>query len=176
VLVSAGGGIVGAELFRAAVDAYPRLGGLPMRIVAGPFLPEAHWQDLCARAAVHPGIMLIRHVSDLAAEMRAARCSVSQCGYNTALDIVAAGVPALVVPYRTDTENEQQHRAQRLAALGAVLSLDARPLDGATLADAIGHLLHFHPQVAALATDGAQRSAQWLAGLVADRAAAAQAT
>ena len=36
---------------------------------------------------------------DLAAEMRAAAVSLSQCGYNTALDIIVAQVPALVVPY-----------------------------------------------------------------------------
>jgi predicted glycosyltransferase len=161
VLVSAGGGIVGDALFRAAVDAHVRL-RLPMRIVAGPFLPEPQWQALQALAAPHPGIALVRHVGDLAAEMRAARASVSQCGYNTALDIVAAEVPALVVPYDTVTENEQRHRAQRLAALGAVLCLEAEPLDGATLAQGIEHLLHFCPKPAAIATDGAPRSAQWL--------------
>ncbi len=56
--------------------------------------------------------------------MRAARASISQCGYNTALDLVVSEVPALVVPYGTVTENEQRHRAQRLAALGAVLCFD----------------------------------------------------
>jgi predicted glycosyltransferase len=165
VLVSAGGGIVGEPLFRAAVEAHARL-RVPMRIVAGPFLPETQWQSLQALAAPHPGLTLVRHVSDLAAEMRGARASVSQCGYNTALDIVAAQVPALVAPYGTLTENEQLHRAQRLAALGAVLCIEAQALDGAVLADAIEHLLHFQPQPAAIATDGAQRSAQWLRDLV----------
>lgn len=165
VLVSAGGGIVGDALFRAAVAAHTRL-RVPMRIVAGPFLPEPHWQALQTLAAPHPGLTLVRHVGDLAAEMRAARASVSQCGYNSALDIVAAGVPALVVPYGTVTENEQLQRARRLAALGVVQCLQA-PLDGASLADAIEHLLRFEPQPAALATDGARRSTQWLADLLA---------
>ena len=42
VLVSAGGGLVGAPLFRAAVEAHPRLLvdlGLRTVIVTGPFLP-----------------------------------------------------------------------------------------------------------------------------------------
>jgi predicted glycosyltransferase len=168
LLVSAGGGIVGDALFRAALDAH-RLTQRPLRIVAGPFLPEPQWQALRALALALPGVSLIRHVSDLAAEMRVARASISQCGYNTALDLVVSNVPALVVPYGTVTENEQQHRAQRLAALGAVLCCEAQPLDGRTLADAIGHLLHFTPKPAALALDGAARTAELLAQLVARR-------
>ena len=62
-----------------------------------------------------------------------------------------------------------QHRAQRLAALGAVLCLDAPPLDGKALADGIEHLLHFAPQPAALALGGAARTAELLAQLAARR-------
>src|SRR5262249_28080025 len=118
VIVSAGGGIVVDPLFRAAVAAH-RLTGVPMQIVAGPFLPEAHWEALQAEAAGLPGVQLVRHVPDLAAEMRRARASISQCGYNTALDLVVSEVPALVVPYTTATENEQRQRALRLAPPGA---------------------------------------------------------
>jgi predicted glycosyltransferase len=166
VLVSAGGGIVGDALFRAAVDAH-RISGVPLRIVAGPFLPQDHWQSLQALAAPWPGIVLQRHVPDLAAEMRAARASISQCGYNTALDIVVAQVPALVVPYATATENEQQQRARRLVDLGAVLACDAQPLDGATLAAGLTRVLDFRPRPAALALDGALRSAALLACIAA---------
>ncbi len=168
LLVSAGGGIVGDALFRAAIDAH-RLTHRPLRIVAGPFLPEPQWQALQTLAAPLSGVTLLRHVSDLAAEMRTARGSISQCGYNTALDLVVSGVPALVVPYGTVTENEQQHRAERLAALGAVLCIEAQPLDGQTLANAIGRLLHFTPKPAALALDGAARTAELLARLVVRR-------
>jgi predicted glycosyltransferase len=168
LLVSAGGGIVGDALFRAAIEAH-HITLRPLRIVAGPFLPEPHWQALHALAAPLPGVTVVRHVSDLAAEMRAARASISQCGYNTALDVVVSGAPALVVPYGTVTENEQQQRAQRLAALGAVQHLDAKTLNGASLADAIGRLLKFTPQPAALALDGAERSAELLAQLVVRR-------
>jgi predicted glycosyltransferase len=172
LLVSAGGGIVGDALFRAAIDAH-RLTQRPMRIVAGPFLPEPQWQALQALAAPLPGVTLLRHVSDLAAEMRAARASISQCGYNTALDLVVSEVPALVVPYGTVTENEQRHRAQRLAALGAVLCFsESTALDGESLADSIEHLLHFSPQPAALSLDGAERSAELLVQLAARRAQA----
>lgn len=165
VIVSAGGGIVGEGLYRAALKAHRR-SGVPLRLVAGPFLPEPQWQALRREAAGLAGVTLLRHVPDLAAEMCTARASISQCGYNTALDLVVSQVPALVVPYATATENEQEQRAARLAALGALQWLEPRLLDGAALAAALPGLLRFRPRPAALALDGAQRSAELLAQMV----------
>jgi predicted glycosyltransferase len=166
LLVSAGGGIVGDALFRAALGARALLREpLPLRIVAGPFLPEAHWQALQALAAGAPGVTLLRHVPDMVAEMRQARASLSQCGYNTALDLVVAGVPALVLPYQTVTENEQRVRAQRLADAGALLWLDAPQPEATTLAPALAQLLGFQPRAAALKLDGAARSAELITRL-----------
>jgi predicted glycosyltransferase len=173
VLVSAGGGIVGDSLFSAVLAARRLLGStLPLRIVAGPFLPEAHWQALLQRTEGLAGVEVLRHVPDMVAELRQARASISQCGYNTALDLVVAEVPALVVPYQTATENEQQQRAQRLAAAGALLHLPAAEAeDPAALAAALQQLLGFQPRPAAMALDGAVRSAEILARLVAPAAA-----
>ena len=168
LLVSAGGGIVGDALFRTALAARAHLAPpLPMRIIAGPFLPEPHWQALQGQVEGLPGIELVRHVGDMVLEMRSARASLSQCGYNTALDLVVSGVPALVVPYQTATENEQGQRAERLAALGALLQLGADTLRPDTLAAAIARLLAFTPRPAALALDGAGRSARLLVKLLA---------
>ena len=57
---------------------------------------------------------------------RAPRASVSQGGYNTALEVVRSGVPALVVPYATPEEDEQTRRARRLERLGARARARAR--------------------------------------------------
>lgn len=170
LLVSAGGGIVGEDLFRSVLAARERLAGpVPLRIVAGPFLPEPAWRALRARCEGVAGVTLLRHVGDMVAEMRAARASLSQCGYNTALDLVVSGVPALVSPYETATENEQRGRAEKLAALGALQCLPQGALAPAPLARAIEALLRFTPRPAALALDGAQRSAEILVSLLADR-------
>ena len=168
LLVSAGGGIVGFPLFAAALAAHALrpTSGLQLRIVVGPFLPDAEWVALQGMACGRADVELVRHVPDLAIEMRRARLSVSQCGYNTALDIVVAGVPALVVPYAAPGENEQSRRAEALAALGAVRHLPAEELEPARLAIAIDETLAFSPRPAALALDGAQRSAELLARLM----------
>lgn len=167
LLVSAGGGIVGDGLFRMAIRAREYLSRpLPMRIVAGPFLPENQWQALRALTAAMPDIELVRQVPDLALEMRRARASLSQCGYNTALDIAVSGVPALVVPYATSTENEQERRAVRLAEMGALRHRCARLLDAATLAQEIERLLAFEPCAGSLDLNGAASTERHLVTLM----------
>jgi predicted glycosyltransferase len=168
LLVSAGGGIVGDALFRTALAARALMAEpIPMRFIAGPFLPEAHWQALNQLARGISGVEVVRHVPDMVSEMRAARASLSQCGYNTALDLVVSGVPALVVPYQTATENEQSQRAERLSALGAMLFQSAETLRPDTLALAVERLLGFSPHPAALALGGAECSSRQLAELLA---------
>ena len=170
VLVSAGGGIVGDALYRCVLEARTLLADPPpLRLIAGPFLPEAQWQTLAARVAGQSGVELLRHVPDMVAEMRIARASISQCGYNSALDIVGAAVPALVVPYETASENEQRTRADRLAALGAMQMLPAAELTPARMASAIEALLAFTPRPAALDLRGAERTAALLAGWLQQR-------
>ncbi len=132
--VSAGGGLVGHPLLRAAIEAAPALHGelgLRTTAVTGPFLPPAQHVELAALAAATPSVRLLRFVPDLAAEMAASAVSVSQCGYNTTMDVLASGTPAVVVPYAEGREDEQLRRARRLEELRAVTLLDAaRPLPG----------------------------------------------
>jgi predicted glycosyltransferase len=99
-------------------------------------------------------------VPDLGAELRCAEVSVSQCGYNTALDVLQARVPALVVPYAAPGEDEQRRRAQGLAALGAVRVLDPDDLSGAALAAEVGALLGTRPPEAGLDLDGVRCSGE----------------
>jgi predicted glycosyltransferase len=166
LLVSAGGGIVGEALFHCTLDARAHLRkALPMRIIAGPFLPEPQWQALQRAASGIAGVEVLRQVPDMVAEMRLARASLSQCGYNTALDIVVAGVPALVVPYEMPGENEQTERATGLTALGAMQCMRVADMNAAQLALKIESLLQFQPRAAALDLDGASRSAELLSEL-----------
>ena len=163
VLVSAGGGMVGNALFRTALQARMLMREPPpMRIIAGPFLPEPHWQSLQQAVRGVAGVELVRQVPDMVAELRLARASISQCGYNTALDIVVSRVPAQVVPYATSNENEQSVRASRLAALGALRHASAAALDAQRLAGEIDALFAFTPRAAVLNLDGAAHSAQRL--------------
>ena len=162
VLVSAGSGSVGGPLFRAALAAYDLLWAseqLPMTLVAGPFLPEPEWRDLQTAANPRPGLKLLRSVPDLGHAMRRVAVSVSQCGYNTAMDILHARTPALVVPFAEGREDEQLNRAQRLERLNIVRVLESSHLDGAGLAEQIRTLLTFQPSAARMNIEGAEHTA-----------------
>src|SRR5205814_1122514 len=81
----------GGPLFRAAVEAHAilwRRERLRTTVVAGPFLPEADWRPLRRAAREVAGLELRRSVPNLGERLLDAAASVSQCGYNTALDIV----------------------------------------------------------------------------------------
>ncbi|WP_053226267.1 glycosyltransferase family protein [Solirubrobacter soli] len=150
IVVSAGGGRVGRPLLEEAIEASD---GRPMRAIAGPLMPQADYEAL--EAIAPPNVELVRSVPDLAQELSRAKASISQCGYNTALDLLRTRVPALVVPYATPEEDEQTRRAMRLEQLG-VLKV-ATHINGD-----IDTLLRFRPKPAALDLDGARATAELL--------------
>ena len=163
ILVSGGGGRFARSLFLAAIEAHRCLPHPPdLTVVAGPLCENATWEALVAAAGRIPSIRLRRTVSDLSARMAAAQLSISQCGYNTALDIIRAHVPALVVPFAERGESEQADRARRLEALGVVRVLAADRLTVSAMAGAIQETLHLHPTAPALDLDGAERTASVL--------------
>jgi predicted glycosyltransferase len=150
IVVSAGGGRVGRPLLEEAIKAS---GGRPMRAIAGPLMPHEDYAAL--QRIAPPNVELVRSVPDLAAELSRAQASISQCGYNTALDLLRTHVPALVVPYETPEEDEQTRRARRLEQLG--LLKVATHINGD-----IDALLEFEPRTASLDLDGAKRTAELL--------------
>ena len=172
ILVSGGGGRFGEHLYLAAIDAHDRLGpdAPPMTIVGGPLCPEETLTRIRSTVANRVGIEVVSTVDDLSDAMRASAISVSQCGYNTALDILRAGEPALVEPYADNGDSEQSERARRLERLGAVRVLEAERLHTGDLATAIRATIAFVPNPLTLNLDGAPTSARILSTMQAARA------
>ena len=161
VLVSAGGGMVGAPLFQVAIKAQPILWAqlkLPMTLVAGPFLPEKDWQDLVEKTQRSPGLSLLRHVPNMTDLLLSHSVSVSQCGYNTVMDLLKSGISALVVPFSQGQEDEQSNRAERLSNLGLLRKVEASELDAERFVLEVEKALLFTPNPSALNVDGAARS------------------
>ncbi|HUE58833.1 MAG TPA: glycosyltransferase, partial [Acidimicrobiales bacterium] len=139
VVVSAGGGAAGESLLRCAMEAQPQIwarAGLAMRIITGPLTPPDLLTELEEAALQLPGLELLKFVPDLLAELEIALVSVSQCGYNTALDVIRARARAVLVPVEAEGD-EQLTRARRLEELGLVHVLTPDHLCPETLADAI---------------------------------------
>lgn len=165
VVVSAGGGMMGESLLRCAVDAHalmppnlrPRL-----TLLAGPLLPVSTWRGLRLLTKERTGIELRRSVANLSDTLKRAAASISQCGYNTAMDLLDSRVPALVVPFGEGSEDEQLKRARRLEGLGLVRVLLPKDLTPARLAREISILPGFRPPAAGLNMDGAACTARLL--------------
>src|SRR5207237_9146401 len=115
-LVAAGSGGPGAHRLTAALDAHRLLRQRlpePMKPAAGPAAGAPEWAALQRAAAGTDGLDAVRWVPSLREELARARASVSLCGYNTALDLLRARVPADVVPAATSGTSAQSQSACR---------------------------------------------------------------
>ncbi|WP_299152404.1 glycosyltransferase [uncultured Tateyamaria sp.] len=129
ILVSAGGGGVGDRIFEAACE-------------AARLTPDLHWRCLVGGAAERIPPLAARAPANMICEapradfrtlLNGAAASVSMCGYNTAMDVLQTGVPAVFVPFDDGGEVEQGLRAQALSALPGIAVVRQDTLDSATL-------------------------------------------
>ncbi|HBK91541.1 MAG TPA: hypothetical protein DDZ68_07730 [Parvularcula sp.] len=176
VVVSAGGGIVGRDLYEVAIAAAPTVRaatGHETTIVAGPFLPAEDFDAVCD-AAQAAGVTVIRQTPNLYAMLLSASVSISQCGYNSALDLLRSGAPAIVVPFVRERETEQIDRARRLSARRFVRLIEPGSLSPDLLAAETIRLAGSPPRCGSgcLNMDGGEQSRRILAGLVEARAGA----
>jgi predicted glycosyltransferase len=170
VIVSTGGGAVAAPLVEAALGAraLSPLDAATWRLLVGPNTPETEFQDLAARAPA--GFVVERARPDFRALLARARLSISQAGYNTVLEVLAAGIPAVVAPFAAGSETEQSLRAGLLAERGMLTVVDEAALGPETLAAAVRAALAWDaaareptargPRLAGLDTSGADKTAQ----------------
>lgn len=167
VIVSVGGGAVGGRLLRAAAAARPlctAAAGAHWRLLVGPDLPADDLAALRDSAAADPGLVVEPARPDFPALLRRCRLSISQAGYNTVMDVLAAGCRAVLVPFAQGAETEQTDRARLLAARGLVEMAMEDGLTPQTLAEAADRALAGPPPPrAAFGMDGAARSAVLLA-------------
>ena len=160
-VVSAGGGAVGAALFEAALAARKatRLADAGWRLLAGPALPEPAFARL--RSEAPPGVVVERARPDFPALLAGCRVSVSQGGYNTSMELVAAGARAVVVPHAGGFETEQTLRARLLAARAGYRVIEEGALSPARLAREIDAALDGPPpRPPPLDLDGAAATAR----------------
>jgi len=161
VLASAGGGAGGRHLITLAARTWRDPGvaaGRPLVICAGLGWSEQFLRELSQGSA--PGRVLVLPFSgDFLHWLAAADLSISQCGYNTAANLLETGTPAIVCP--NPNMSDQPFRAQRLAERGlvALLSPDGGVED---LARAIDHALSQPRGGHQVDLDGALHTCEWI--------------
>jgi predicted glycosyltransferase len=170
VLISAGGGAVGEALLRAAIAARPltSFAAASWLLVTGRNLAEPAFAALAGQ--VPAGCRLVRHRDDLPALMAGCAVSVSQAGYNTVVEGLMGRARMVLVPFAGGSEDEQERRAGRLAALGLAKMVRERELSAGDLAAAIDRIAAKpRPPASPWRFDGAARSAQIMVDLLEER-------
>ncbi len=129
IVASIGGGNVGSELLHAAVQAFARLQksqAVHLQLFCGLYCDEKAYKNLQNYA--QGNISIDRFTDHFPAWLAAADLSISMAGYNTCMNLIQAGIPALVYPFKQN--REQRLRAERLgkrAPIGIIEETDLAP-------------------------------------------------
>lgn len=170
LVVSAGSGSVGAELLYAAVQAVgllPVSNRIACRVFAGPYMDEELLRKL--EKAADPRTEVCRFSADFLSYLAAADLSISMAGYNTCMNILATGVPALVRPFSQN--REQMLRAERLVQRGALAILDDPDMASHRLAHRMEEALaKGRTTASAIDLEGAANTVRWVVENVRRRA------
>lgn len=138
IIVSAGGGDVGQPVYAAALAAAAQI-EYPMRMLIGGRTPQTRIDRL--RASAPPNVMIEPARKDFRQMLYHAAASVSLCGYNTALDVLQAGTPAVFIPFDEGNEVEQGLRATALADHTGIATLRRAELSADSLIAALSAVM-----------------------------------
>jgi len=146
------------------LDAYPEISATCPSVivmVTGPFMPEEQRLDLRARAEGLP-VRVRTTVREPLSYLAAADLVVAMAGYNTTMEVIRVGTPALLVP-RRGPSSEQRMRARLFSERGWASQLDPDDLAPPRLAQAVLNLLVSPPaRVAPPALGGVACAVEYL--------------
>ncbi|MBW8636833.1 glycosyl transferase [Hoeflea sp. WL0058] len=168
VVVTAGGGMLGRELIRAALFARESTNLKDARwcVCAGPYMALEEFNAL-GELAGGGNVTLRRFLPDLPAVLSKAELSISLAGYNTVADLMAAGCRAVIAPQWNNKETEQLRRAELLSQRGLVEMVGHEEKTPAMLAEAIRRVMAKPvPDWRSIETEGAARTAETLSRLI----------
>jgi predicted glycosyltransferase len=163
IVVSAGGGRSGYALLSCVLDAYRLLAHsdrIRIEMFAGPFRDPAEFKQLTAKSI--DGIR-VRYFTDRFLDyLSAADLSISLAGYNTCMNLLAARVPSLVLPY--SKQREQPIRVEKIKHFIPMKILRDRDIEPGLLSRHIEEmLLESRPSGAVpVNLNGAANTARWL--------------
>ena len=136
VVVSAGGGSVGRQLYETAVQAAVLSPHKQWRILIGGSDAQGEVERL-TKLAKGNSTIIEPNRPDFRQLLSAAACSVSMCGYNTAIDLLLTGTPGVLIPFDAGGEQEQTLRARSLSDSASYNLLLAEHLTPESLCSAV---------------------------------------
>ncbi len=164
VIVSTGGGAVSDDMLQAAIDAraHSPLADAPWRVLIGHNLPEDEFLSYRDRAP--DGVTVERARPDFRQLLANCRLSISQGGYNTVMETLAAGTRAVCIPYAGGLESEQTLRCRLLADKGAIEVVEPGDVSATGVAAAIARAIAREARISApVDMSGAKKTGALLA-------------
>jgi predicted glycosyltransferase len=148
VVASSGGGRSGYPLLKNVIAACRNLQkdrDLQLFVFTGPFMDDELYEDLKLRET--PGIRIRRFTDRFMDYLGAADLSVSMAGYNTCMNLLVTGGPALVYPY--SRQREQPLRAAKIKDIIPMRVLAEGDIEPVRLAEHMRAMLR-RPKAAAV--------------------------
>jgi len=136
VIVSAGGGSVGRHIYETAIEASRLLPDRRWRLLIGGSDNQIEVTRL-KTLATGSATVIEPNRPDFRELLSGALCSVSMCGYNTAIDLLLTGTPGVLVPFDAGGEQEQTLRARSLSKRSAYTLLLADDMTPESLCSAV---------------------------------------
>ena len=131
---------MGSRLLETVAHAFrlmEREGPVHLMLFTGPLIKDNAFDRLQALSIDR--MQVVRFTRDFVSYLAAADLSISMAGYNTCMNILAAGVPAMVWPYARN--REQGLRAGILARLKIVQTIGEEDLQPVRLASLMAKAL-----------------------------------
>ena len=169
ILISAGGGDVGTHLFDTAKEAARLDSDHTWRILVGGQNAGDRMRHLQSNAPDNLVVEAAR--PDFRAMLHHAAASVSMCGYNTALDVLQTGVPAVFIPFDEGGEVEQSLRAKSLANHNQIQLVKNGDLTPATLQGAVKAAISGPKRASTGSYDGANETVRIVESMLLKRPA-----
>jgi len=163
IVVSAGGGRAGYALLSGILDAYPLMAHsdrIRIEMFTGPFRDPAEFKQLTAKSI--DGMRIRYFTNRFLDYLSAADLSISLAGYNTCMNLLAARVPAMVLPY--SKQREQPIRVEKIKNFIPMKILRDKDIEPVQLSRYIQEmLLEPRPlESVPINLDGAENSATYL--------------
>ena len=160
IIVSAGGGAVGQNLFDCARSAAANDPTRIWRLLIGG--QDAEGRIGALRTGAPKNLIVEATRPDFRQMLHHAQASVSFCGYNTAQDLLQTTCPAVFIPFDEGGEVEQSIRARALCEIDGIEMLSSGDMTPATLLASVNAAIAAPPRQPGSIADGAAKTVEIL--------------
>jgi len=162
IVVSVGGGSIGKDILVAVMALFKSGFAADKKwlLITGPNMDSA--DKAYFKAQEQSNLQVVDLADDFLKELSNAYVSISRAGYNTVMDLLLTGVPAVVIPFEGEGETEQLARSEILVEGRVLQSVKNDELSVETLKYAINTAVGSTAKKVNIDNQGAHKSAKLL--------------